>query len=170
MKFKGNLALLQFDLAGYKARLHKHLQEEVTYAAVMWLETALRAVPVWSGASRATFLKLASALGTPISIVPSATSSKSRISEGQSHSTGGLTTDAKKGRYVFEYSTDLKWLISNEFNYNTPENDPTLFKGLLRPGPYHFQDKSKRVFEQIAEQVRLPSPWKSLKSKKIKVG
>ncbi len=169
MKFKGSLTALQFDLEGYRKRLHGHMTEVITRAAVDWLDTVLREIPTWSGASRATFLTLAREAEFNISITPKSTSKRGLgIGVGASHGTGSLVADPGKGEYTFSYSTSLPHLIWNEFN--SPEGDPNVFKGLKKPGPYHFQIKGRETFKKIVADVVLPNPWKSLKSKKVKVG
>jgi len=165
MKFKGSLTSLHFDLEGYRKRLHEHLSEEIAHAAFVWLNTVLDEIPTWSGASRATFLALSREVGFNLSISPIV---KSDISTGIAHSKGKMTSDSSKGEYTFEYGTDLRHLVWNEFN--SPEGDPAVFAKLKKPGPYRFQEKGREVFKQVAADVRLPDPWKSLKTTKVKVG
>ena len=166
MKFKGTLVSFEINMKAYKKRLHERLSEEVARLASVWLNTVLDEIPTWSGASRATFLQLASHIGFNISIQPSVIS---RVSFGAAHGKGSINANPEKGEYTFEYSTDLKWLVSNEFNHNTAENDPSVFHRLTRPGPYHFQRKGLAAFECEVKDVRLPSPWKSLKLTKHRV-
>lgn len=165
MKFKGSLTTLQLDLEDYRKRLHEHLSDEIAHAAFLWLNAVLDEIPTWSGASRATFLALSREVGFNLSINPVA---KSRIGLGSSHGQGSMTADSEKGTYTFEYSTSLPHLIWNEFN--APEGDPNVFYRLIHPGPYRFQEKGQKVFEKLAADVELPNPWKSLKTKKVKVG
>jgi hypothetical protein len=128
-----------------------------------WLETTVLAeVPVWSGASRATFLALARNIEYSIPIAPV---SPSRIGEGIAAGSGVMETNAGSGRYVFRYGTTLPWLIVNELN------DATQWGFHLRkPGPYDFQEKGRAAFQRFAEKVRLPSPFAYLTAKQIKVG
>lgn len=165
MKFKGSLATLQLDLEDYRKRLHEHLSEEIARAAFSWLNAVLSEIPTWSGASRATFLTLSREIGFNLSISPVVSS---RVGLGSSHGQGEMTSDSKKGEYTFKYSTSLPHLIWNEFN--PPEGDPNVFARLKKPGPYKFQEKGQEVFKQLAADVELPNPWKSLKTTKVKVG
>jgi hypothetical protein len=160
MKFTGSMAGLKFDTEGYRKKMHEQLSEEIALAAFTWLETVLAEIPVWSGASWATFLRLSREVGYNLSISPKAIN---RIPYGQRHGDGEVKTDSKKGLYTFTYSTTLAHLISNEFNHNTAENDPTVWGRLKRPGPYNFQKAGQKAFEKMSGDVRLPSPWKSLK-------
>jgi len=158
MKFKGNLAQLDLNLKQYRQKLHEELSEEITRAAFAWIEAVLAEIPVWSGASWATFLRLSREVGYNLVISPKAIN---RIPYGQRHGDGEFQTDSRKGLYTFTYSTSLRWLIHNEFN--TPDSDPHVWGRLRKPGPYHFQQVGQKAFEKMAGEVRLPSPWKSLR-------
>lgn len=160
MKFKGNLVSLSLDFGAYRKALHEQLNEDLARAAFAWLDEALKAVPEWSGASRATFLQLARQVGFNVMINPKVIS---RESFGASHGKGKIVANPQKGIYTFTYSTDLSWLVSNEYKHNTKKNDPSIFHRLIRPGPYGFQKRALEAFEREAKQVRLPSPWKFLK-------
>lgn len=164
MKFKGSLVTLQFSLSDYQKRLHETLSNEIAHAAFVWLEAVLSEIPTWSGASRATFLRLAREAEYTLTIDPKVAN---RIPYGQRHGDGEITTDPEKGRYTFSYETTLRWLIHNE--YNSPESDPEVFYRLLKPGPYHFQQKGQAAFRKFAAEVRLPSPWKSLTVRRHRV-
>jgi hypothetical protein len=162
MKFTGTLTALGIDMEKYRRTLDRHLREALAQAIVQWLEaTVLAEVPVWSGASRATFLALARNVEYNIPIFPAA---PSRIGRGIAESSGSLETDEARGRYVFQYRTTLPWLIINEYF------DATQWGfHLKKPGPYDFQEKGKAAFRKFAEGVRLPNPFECLKSTKIKV-
>lgn len=164
MKFKGNLTSFNINVASYRRALHEELSEEITRLAFVWLDAVLAEIPTWSGASRATFLQLSHEISYSLSIDPVVTS---RISFGQRHGTGKMTADAKKGLYTFEYTTDLKHLVHNEFN--SPESDPNVFHRLKKPGPYHFQIKGEAAFRKEAATVRLPSLMKHLKKTKLRI-
>jgi len=164
MKFKGSLVTLHFSLSDYQKRLHETLSNEIAHAAFIWLEAVLSEIPTWSGASRATFLSLAREVEYSLTIAPRA---MSRIPYGQRHGDGEVKTDPAKGLYTFSYETTLRWLVHNE--YNSPDTDPEVFYRLLKPGPYHFQQKGQAAFRKFAADVRLPSPWKSLKVRRHKV-
>jgi hypothetical protein len=160
VKFKGTLRSFRINLQAYKRTLHEHLSNEIVHAAFLWLNAVLMEIPVWSGASHATFLRLARQVGYQLTISPSVVS---RIPYGQRHGDGEVVADQEKGRYLFRYETDLEHLIYNEFNNANITPDPALFYRLRKPGPYHFQKKGIAAFEEHAKSVRLPSPWKSLK-------
>ena len=129
-----------------------------------WLQaTVLAEVPVWSGASRATFQALASSISVDIPIEPVA---PDRTGLGAAMSTGNFDDGkSKPGRFVFRYSTTLPWLIINEY-FDARQWGFHLTK----PGPYQFQVAGQRAFIQSTRGVHLPDPWTCLKSNTIKVG
>ena len=81
-------------------------------AARIWLEHAIPAVPVWSGASRATFEQLADSVGVsvPIKIAPNA---PNRVALGRANSRGGIERDGN-GAWRFYYENNLRYLAANE--------------------------------------------------------
>ena len=163
MKFTGTFRAPRFNLTGYRKAVDNHFREVMAGAIMEWLEaTVMTKVPVWSGASRATFIALARNIGYNIPIFPVA---PSRTSRGEAESLGHLDVgDSKPGRYLFTYKTTLPWLIINEYF------DATQWGFNLRdPGPYHFQEAGAVCFRKLAENVRLPSPLPYLKSTPIKV-
>ena len=158
MKFKGTLVSFRINFTDYQKRLHESLSNDIAHAAFTWLEAVLSEIPTWSGASRATFLRLAREVEYALTIAPKV---ESRIGYGQRHGDGEIKADPKKGIYTFSYSTTLRHLVHNE--YNSPSSDPAVFHRLKKPGPYHFQLKGQEAFRRFAAQISLPSPWKSLK-------
>ncbi len=158
MKFTGALVSIELDMADYRKRLHEQLSEDIAHAASVWMEAVLQEIPVWSGASWATFIRLSRAIGRTLAISPTTIN---RIPYGQRHGDGALTADKERVEYTFEYSTTLRWLIHNEFN--SDDSDPNVWHRLLNPGPYHFQQAGIKAFEGVAKEIELPSPWKSLR-------
>jgi hypothetical protein len=129
-----------------------------------WLEAVLAEIPVWSGASRATFVKLATAISYSLPVAPAAvnaahglfTTRIDRTGKGSAQSEGELTASKETGEYTFTYSTTLPWLIWNEYHNANVEPDPTLFYRLIKPGPYNFQAIGARAFLRVADKVDLP--------------
>ena len=70
MKFSGTLATPKLNLSAYMNALHQHLTDAIQNAAREWLHATVVEVPVWSGASVATFLKLAAAVAFPLGASP----------------------------------------------------------------------------------------------------
>lgn len=166
MKFKGTLKSFRLDMRAYKLALHSHLSEQIANAAFLWLNAVLSQIPVWSGASHATFLRLAREVGYTLAIQPRVIS---RIPYGQRQGDGEVIADPAKGQYAFRFETSLAHLIYNEFNSANVTPDPTLFAQLLRPGPYGFQQVGVKVFQEFAKTVRLPNPFDDLKIKRHRV-
>ena len=163
MKFTGVFVKPKMDLDQYRTMLDKYLRETVAQAIMEWLEaTVIAEVPVWSGASRATFLQLARNIEYNIPIAPVA---PSREDQGLAQSFGDLDAGkTKAGRHVFTYQTTLPWLCINEYY------DATQWGfHLKKPGPYNFQKKGVTAFHRFAETVHLPNPFRCLKTTRISV-
>ena len=163
MKWKGTLRAPRLDLTAYRKKLHEHLSQQTIEAAKKWFDGAIMShpIPVWSGASRATFRKLADQVGYSLPISPVVAS---RIPLGEGASQGHLTLNLQKGKYTVHYSTTLKHLVFNEYN-----NANAHGFHLKNPGPYNFQVKGQAAFEAYASTIRLYSPWKFLTPKVYKV-
>lgn len=153
MRFKYRLGTPYLNLAAYKKELHRAMSEAIAQATMEWLDTVLKEIPVWSGASRATFLALANQINYGVDISPVA---MDRTSQGVIQSSGEIVTDISKGRYVFSYNTTLPWLVWNEYHNANVEPDSTLFYRVLKEGPYMFQIKGAAAFTRFASGVELP--------------
>jgi hypothetical protein len=163
MRFTRVLKAPTLALQAYRKALDKHMREVAAKAATEWLNTVLREVPVWSGASQATFKRLADQIEYGLDIAPVA---KSREAEGMAQSTGKLT--ATDSIYAFEYGTSLPWLIWNEYHNANVDPDDTLFAQVLKEGPYYFQVKGQIAFERFAETVTLPKVSPYIKEKRVR--
>lgn len=163
MKWKGTLKAPRLALDKYRNALHNHLAQQTMEAAKRWFDGIIKAnvVPVWSGASRATFRKLANQVQYIIPITPAVSS---RIPMGEASSEGYLDMNPKTGKYTFHYSTTLKHLVFNEYN-----NANLYGFNLRKPGPYHFQERAKAAFFVYAATIRLHSPWDFLTIHTIRV-
>ena len=135
-------------------------------AARDWL-TVTSCVPVWTGASKSTFLRLASYVGYVLTINFEAGVTKKVRKEltevGVSQSEATFT--AGNGVYEFSYSTDLQHLFVNEYH------DANVEFGLhlKHPGPYEFQRHGQSSFMRSLERVVFPDWWKfvSLETKQV---
>lgn len=166
MKFVGTLVVPRIDLSAYRQAMHEALKERLALAVFHYLDAVLAKVPVWSGASAATFLQLAKTIEYPLNIEP-ATQLGFGVSYGRARGKGELKDEASSGLFFFTYSTTLAHLIWNE---NNPPPGPGQFGVLKRPGPYHFQEVGKAAFDKVAKATRLPNPFDSLKLRNIRVG
>jgi hypothetical protein len=171
MKFTGTFEAPRLNFQRYQNALEEKLGHALGEAIRLWLGAVTKIVPVWSGASHGTFLKLASEVGFALTPTPSGIRVRNRVNLGFNNSTGDINTDDfGKGVVTFTYATTLRHLIYNEFNNANVTPDPGLFSRLIHEGPYHFQEAGQFVFKKYAATVRLPSPFDSLDVKQIKVG
>ena len=161
MKFTPRFKDLRLNLRAYKAKLHERMTDTLAEAAQEWIRTAVFIIPVWSGASVATFLPLLSEIqnaSLALTISPKSRA-PNRVAYGRGESQGAFVADSS-GTYTFSYQTDLPHLIYNEFN--NANADPIaagLFAELITPGPYHFQERAAESFQKIASKTRLPNPF-----------
>jgi len=168
MKFTAQFAAPRIDIAGYRAALDRHMREALTQAVMHWLGHVLDVVPCWSGASRATFQRLASTIEVRVPISPV---TNDRISQGFAESEGKLNLDEPPGCYTFTYRTSLPWLVWNEYHNANSEPDATKWPPpakLLQPGPYEFQAKGYLAFIDFAKSVDLPDVAPFIKANQIK--
>lgn len=88
--------------------IHKAMTRAVFDAARAFVLAATRQVPVWSGASKASFLKLAHQVEATLTINPKS-DAPNRIPLGIETSTGEII--ATKGRhYAFTWASDLDYI------------------------------------------------------------
>ena len=172
MRFRVNFKWAKLDRTTYMLALYHHMRLMNEKAGRIWLDAAVERIPIptWSGASRATFQRLASELNTTVPIGPKR-SKKDRRPLGAASAVGsGVIEDRGKGYWGFKYVSNLRYLAYNEFNRAVPGPPPQPFKGLKTPTPYGFQEKGAKAWLRFATKVRLPSPLlrKYLKRYKIK--
>lgn len=167
MKLNARFQVPRYSVDRYLDLMKDQLGQAITDAAIEWLSTVITLIPLWSGASLATFKPLASKISLPLVISPRAF--VDRVSFGESNATGDVIVDPSAGRFTFTYSTTLAHLIYNEFNNANETPDPTLFARLLNPGPYRFQDAGEKAFRDFAKGVRLPDPTPALIIRTIRV-
>jgi len=169
MRFKVNFHAPTLDLAAYKAELNSYMEEWLKQAGREWLNaTVMTVIPTWSKASRATFQKLASELGTSIPYGP-LRSQKDRESLGLSTgSQSGLELNPSGGQWHFKYHSSLRYLAYNEYNRAVFGEGGVLSRsGLRHPTPYHFQEKGLQAFEDFTRFTELPNPFRFLKKGKL---
>lgn len=150
------ISLLSLDVDKCKREIERSLTETLKEAVRAYLKSILyNVVPVWSGASVATFIKLAASVDHVVNISPKV---RSRINLGSTSSTGTLNVDMNRGVISATYSTSLPHLVFNEYS-----NANAYGYRLRNPGPYGFQIKGADAFSSVASQARLPNPFKYLK-------
>lgn len=161
MKFKVNgYGKLRFNKTGAIRELDEYVAKFVKEGGVRWLGATVEAVPIptWSGASRATFEKLARDLGTSVPIGP-IRSRKDRTSLGRSTSAGSGYFRVQHSSY-FIYTTQLRYLRYNEFNAAVAGPPPQPFSDNVRFTPYRFQDLGDKAWDKYARGIKIPDPFK----------
>jgi hypothetical protein len=169
MKFKTNFRAIVFDETGYKRALLEVMRKYNELAGAAWIDAAVNRAPIptWSGASRATFQKLASELGTSVPIGP-IVANKDRTSLGQATSSGSGVIEDTKSFYVgFMYKTTLAYLHYNEYNRAIAGPPPQPFSNAVRFTPYNFQKASEKAWRKIAKKAKAPSVVPYIKERKI---
>ena len=160
MGLTAKLQIPQIDVSSYRTATHDRLSETITEAAKAWIDNAEGIIPVWSGASRATFLDLANKVGYQLMIDPVAAS---RIELGYENGVATFTANKEESTYSFSYSTSLAHLIINEYY------DATQWGfHLKRPGPYHFQEAGRNALRRIT--VSMPTLKPFIQKKSVRVG
>lgn len=167
MKFLPQFNAAKVDIAAYRLELDKYMTEKLKLGGRVWLASFIELIiPHWSGASRATFEKLAREFGTAIPYGQQL-SEKDRKSLGREcGSQSGLEIDAKAGTWFFKYHNTLRYLTYNEYNAAVVGEGGVIW-GLRHPTPYHFQEMGAAAFDDFAKTVKLPSPSKSIRREKI---
>ncbi len=146
--------------------IDEYVKETIELAAKAWVEEAIKIIPVWSGASRATLQALASAvnISVPIATKPNA---PNRVSLGRLYSAGGIRKQ-KRGYWDFYYETNLRYLIANETKKVAPRTEG-LFSSLIDPTPYQFRDAGNRAAQAVIEarMATLPPLAKLFSKRKL---
>jgi hypothetical protein len=167
MKFSTEFKSLHLNVLAYRKVMLNTLRNLNERAGQAWIDAAVNQTPIptWSGASRATFQKLASELGTTVPIGP-IRARKDRTSLGRSTSAGsGVVQD--KYFVGFVYETDLRYLAYNEYNSAAKGLPPQPFSNNVRFTPYHFQDRAYAAWKKVAATAKLPNPLNYLVGKKM---
>lgn len=165
--FIGSYSLLSFDSKIAQFLVHSQSQKVLRKAVKAWVSTAENIIPVWSGMSRGTLVKLAGQVGVNVSlfVAPGAQPPKGpgdQSQEGISKSTGRLIIIP--GRYGFEYSSQVFHLAVNE-NVDARQYG---FR-LQKPGPYHFREAADKAFNAEMEKGLRGIKWRLLIGKAFKV-
>lgn len=154
---------LQYNTQHAVTALNQYVKEFVKQGGIKWLDaTVLKIIPTWSGASRATFEKLAQDLGTSIPYGPQR-SRKDRRPLGRATSAGSGFFSNAQGQHYFVYTTQLRYLIYNEFNKATAGPPPQPFSDAVRFTPYHFQDAGDKAWRIYEKKFKPPPVWKFLR-------
>lgn len=101
------------DIPQARNRIHDTMVDFVKDTLTIWISAATNVVPVWSGASRASFLKLANQVNYEIEIESLIVAPiGSRIPLGYQTSTGVIIADARgsAGLYGWDYESTLFYI------------------------------------------------------------
>jgi hypothetical protein len=140
---------ITFDSRKAKGEMHRRFIEILEASIRSWVEAAEAIIPVWTGESRATLVRLAAEVGIKISgLQPSATAPRDGTSDGYAKSTGKKTV--VPGRYGFTYTSTVFQLIQNE-QFPAPP-----YLKLIHPTPYNFRAQADAAFQKT---------WNSLVAK-----
>jgi hypothetical protein len=159
MKMTCEFNLVKLNASAYKKDANKDLIEKLKNAVAFWIQTAISLIPVWSGASHGTFIKLAGKIGQTFSVSGgNGFPGMLGPAYGSQQSQGRITTWG--GAYIAEYSTTLWHLIYNEYNNaNLNPREGRVFSRLLHPGPYNFQAAANEAFRAHIQDIQMLSPW-----------
>jgi len=161
--------LVSIDVAKYTKLMDNSLSEDLDKGGSNWLDAVVMAIPIWSGASHGTLLKLANKIGMTVS-TSGHSSMPGMLGPAAGASASYATRIDNKGLHTLEYGTSLWHLVYNEYNNaNANPSAGRLFAQLKQPGPYGFQGQGGAAFAAFAQGVRLPSPLLALKLKNQKV-
>ena len=152
---KAALQYPKLNLAAYRAALADSAKETIAESAFVWIDVATSIIPVWSGASRATFARLAQDVSFQLQLgnTPAA---PDRTSLGLAQSDGGVEFDEQRGIFSFRYETTLDHLVFNEKKNANDGGDPAVFSRLLRPGPYNFHETANQAARSVFESLVIP--------------
>lgn len=167
MKFTTEFKSLYLNLAAYRKAMLNALRNLNERAGQAWIDAAVNQTPIptWSGASRATFQKLAGELGTTVPIGP-IRARKSRVSLGKVTSAGSGVVE-RKGYAGFVYETDLRFLAYNEYNKAVAGSPPRPYSNNVRFTPYNFQSRAYSAWKKVAATAKLPAPYHYLTRRKM---
>lgn len=110
-------------------RIDEAMQRFTIDSLKVWLRNTTDGVPVWSGASKASFLKLAARARLSLPISPVApTPPGDRTSLGRSTSVGRVFMNKGK-EYGWEWTSNLDYIHIVERNYNFVSRGLTAIQG-----------------------------------------
>lgn len=156
------------DWNKYEKDAMKALTAANKAAGQAWVKAVVDTpIPTWGGASRATFQKLAQALGTSVGIGP-IRSKKNTTAWGRATSTASRVVLNKTDWYAgFVYRTTLRHLIYNEYNKAVKGPYPKPWSNNVRFTPYNFQARGIMAWKLVAVKAKLPNPLRYIKARKI---
>jgi hypothetical protein len=150
-KFKITNLPVDIDLNQYGEELHKTMQVFTISMLKRWLNTIPSNVPIWSGASRASFLKLAVLARTSIPLYPVVAPNP----PGNRTHLGVLTSKGKvfmqkggllgRSRYGWEWGSKLDWIGIVDARHNFIEKANASIRGRQPVLPQPKLKRKKRI-------------------------
>jgi len=142
-------------------------------AGRVWLTDAVfgTPIPIWSGASRASFARLAAKLNWYIPSGPRVLTCPFTRGHafGMKFDSGTEVYANKNIMYVgFQFATKLPHLLYNESNAPNPGPYPRPWSRGVRFTPYNFENRVLRTWKRYAERQKLPNPFQWLEVKRIR--
>jgi hypothetical protein len=156
---------LTFNYEAAKKELLESMRKINRLAGRAWLDSVIKGspIPTFSGASRATFQKLARDLGTSVPIGPTR-GFNNGVAYGRSRDQGSGVIENKQNGFIgFIYKTSLRHLIYNEYNSAVIGPYPKPWSTNVRFTPYFFQVRGAVAWEKVASKYKFPNPYKHLR-------
>ncbi len=153
MKVTHSFRAPRIDVDQYRTALDRHMKEVLAQGLMEWLDARCLEIPNWSGASRATFWRLAETINAQVD------ASGPRVGIGQLAGDGSMQTDKMKGVYTFTYTRRCRgWSGTSTTTPTWTRTRRSIRRrpSLKKPGPYHFQAQAAFAFMRFADTVRLP--------------
>ncbi|GAG59837.1 unnamed protein product, partial [marine sediment metagenome] len=141
MKFTGHFTGIKLDLEKYRQRLRDHMVVELHNIAKIWLSAVTGRVPVWSGMSQGSLLKLSEMVGGRIVISPLVSS---RVPKGRALGTAKPTYGPND--FIIEISTAVPHYVLQEY-----EN-----VGISKSAPWLSFAAGASAYHQAVRTTRLP--------------
>ncbi len=116
MGFSVDVNYPKIDIPKTEAAIHKTMTKFIIDTLKVWVLESTDTIHVWSGASRASFIKLAGFAQTTIEISPVATS---QIPLGIQTSIGTIISKPKE-EYGWDWASDLSHIQIVDDNYSGP--------------------------------------------------
>ena len=145
MKFTGQFTGAKLDLSSYEKKMNAYLEAKLHDGANAWLQAVTGRVPIWSGMSQASLLKLTELISGTLAITPIV---KSRIPEGRSLGT------AVPEDFIITITTAVPHYTLQEYKN----------VGVSRSAPWRSFNVDATAYRNNTKDVRLPKPkYKAVK-------
>jgi len=145
MKFTGQFTGVTLDTRAWQAQLRSHLEAKLNEGAKAWLHGVTGRVPVWSGMSQASLLKLSEMIGGTIVISPRS-GVKNRIPQGRA--LGSAVKVISDTDFTITIITQVPHYTYQEYNKPARGGSPS--------APWFSQFAGNEAFRAVANDVVVP--------------